>query len=72
MNPLLNMLINKAQSNPNIANSPRNKEIMRVLQNGTQEERENMARNLAQSYGCNNVDDAVKQAKNFFGKQRLI
>lgn len=72
MNPLINMLLNKAQSNPNIANSPRNKEIMRVLQNGTQEERESMARNLAKSYGCETLDDAVQQAKNFFGKQRLI
>lgn len=72
MNPLINILMQKVQSNPVITNSPRNQEILRVLQNGTQEERETMAKNLAESYGCTDVQEAAKQAQNFFQGKRLI
>lgn len=72
MNPMLNLLMKNVRKSPNIANSPRNQEILRVLESGSQEERENMARNLAESYGCNSVEEAAQQAQNFFKKQRLI
>lgn len=67
MNPL-NFAMQMLQKNPNIANNPNAKQMINVLQNGTDQEREELARNLCSSYGVT-PEQAVQQAKGFFNMQ---
>ena len=64
MNPM-QFAMQMLQNNPNIANNPNAQNMINVLQNGSDQEREELARNLCQSYGVT-PEQAVQQAKNFF------
>lgn len=52
--------------NPNVSNNPRAQEYIKIIQNGDSEQGERIANNLCQTYGMSK-EDAVKNAKNFFG-----
>lgn len=64
MNPM-QFAMQMLQNNPNIANNPNAQSMINVLQNGTDQDRENLAKNLCQSYGVT-PEQAVQQAKSFF------
>lgn len=64
MNPL-DIAMQMIRNNPNIANNPNAQSMLNVLQNGSNEEREQLANNLCQSYGVT-PEQAVQQAKSFF------
>lgn len=53
------------QKNPNIANNPNAQSMIDTLQNGSDQEREQLAKNLCNSYGVT-PEQAVQQAKSFF------
>lgn len=65
-NILMQFALNKIASNPDIANNPRNKELISIIQNGDSIKGEQVANNLCESYGLNK-DEALKQAASFFG-----
>lgn len=65
-NPIMNFAMNILRNNPNVANNPRNQELLNVLQNGDAQRGKEIAENLCNSYGMSK-DDAIKQARNFFG-----
>lgn len=64
MNPL-DFAMQAIRNNPNIANNPNAQSMLNVLQNGSNEEREQLANNLCQSYGVT-PEQAIQQAKSFF------
>lgn len=53
------------EKNPNIANNPRNQQMIEVLKSGDQAKGEELANNLCESYGVSK-EDAIKQAQGFF------
>lgn len=57
---------NMLEKNPNIANAPMAKEMIEVLKSGDNSRGEQMANNILQTYGITK-DDAISQAKKFFG-----
>lgn len=63
MNPMdmINMLM---QRNPNVANNARNREFMKVLQSGNQQEIENLANKICQTYGIT-PEQALQQLPGF-------
>lgn len=65
INPM-NFAMQMLQNNPNIANNPNAQSMINVLQNGSDKEREQLAKNLCSSYGVT-PEEAVKQAQQFFG-----
>lgn len=66
MNPLMFLVNSLIQRNPNIANNPRNQELLKVIQNGDSKKGEEIARNLCQTYG--ETPEAVTQkAAQYFG-----
>lgn len=67
MNPM-QFAMQALQQNPNIANNPNAQHMIQVLQNGTDQEREELAKNLCQSYGVT-PEQAIQQAKSFFKVQ---
>lgn len=64
MNPM-QFAMQMLQQNPNIANNPNAQHMIQVLQNGTDQEREELARNLCQSHEMT-PEQALQQAKSFF------
>lgn len=58
--------INLISKNPNIANNPRAKEYIQIIQNGDSSRGEEIANNLCQTYGMSR-EDAIASARNFFG-----
>lgn len=65
-NILMQFALNKIASNPDIANNPRNKELISIIQNGDSVKGKQVANNLCESYGLDK-DAALKQAAAFFG-----
>lgn len=62
----MNMALNMLKNNPNIANNPRNQEMISALQSGDENKCKQIAENLCQSYGTT-PDEALKKARQFFG-----
>ncbi|UNI72556.1 MAG: hypothetical protein [Chaetfec virus UA24_144] len=54
------------QKNPQIAGNPQAKEFIGVIQSGDAARGEQIANNILKSYGMTK-EDALQQAKNFFG-----
>lgn len=65
-NVLMQFALNKIASNPDIANNPRNKELISIIQNGDSVRGQQVAENLCKSYGVEK-DEALKKAATFFG-----
>lgn len=53
------------EKNPNIANNPRNQQMIEVLKSGDQAKGEELANNLCESYGVSK-EEAMQQAQGFF------
>lgn len=65
-NPIA-MLLNRAiQQNPNLQNIPQAQNYIRVLQSGDAQQGQQLAENICKSMGIT-PEQAVQQAKNFFG-----
>lgn len=67
MNPI-NFAMQMLKQNPSIANNSNAQNMINVLQNGSPQEQEELAKNLCQSYGIT-PEQAVQQAKSFFKVQ---
>lgn len=52
--------------NPQIANNPQAQQMINVIQNGNDEQGEQIAENLCKTYGMSK-EDALANAKRFFG-----
>lgn len=62
MTPLLKQAMNQLiQSNPNVANNPRNQALLNTLVSGDQEKIRQTVTNLCQTYGCS-VEQAGQEA----------
>ena len=57
------MMISK---NPRVANNPQFKQMIDVIQNGNDEQGQQIAENICKTYGVSK-EDAVADAKRFFG-----
>lgn len=66
LNGIMQQALNAARNNPNIANNPRNQELLNVLQSGDREKINQVGRNLCQSYGLTE-DQAREQVRSIFG-----
>lgn len=64
-NPIMNMAMNLLRNNPNIANNPRNREMIDALSSGDDTRCKQIAENLCQSYGTT-PEEAIKKARQFF------
>lgn len=66
MNDMLaDFAIRLINSNPNIANNPRNRELISVIQNGDSVRGQEIANNLCNTYGVPR-NQAVANARSFF------
>lgn len=61
----LDVILNMAQSNPNIANNPQAQAMLNVVRSGDSKKGEEIARNLCNTMGIT-PEEATKQAANFF------
>lgn len=52
--------------NPRIANNPQFKQMIDVIQNGNDEQGQQIAENICKTYGVSK-EDALTDAKRFFG-----
>lgn len=57
------MMINR---NPRVASNPQFKQMINVIQNGNDEQGQQIAENICKTYGVSK-EDAVADAKRFFG-----
>lgn len=64
-NPLMMLLSNLIQMNPNVRNNPRNAEMLNVVMSGDSAKGEEIARNLCKTYGTT-PEEATSNAKQFF------
>lgn len=62
---ITNFALQVINSNPNIANNPRNKELISIIQNGDAVRGQQIAENLCNTYGVPR-NQAVANAKSFF------
>lgn len=53
------------QNNPQIANNPRNKEMIEAIKNGDDKKGEELARNLCNTYG-DTPQGVIDKARKFF------
>lgn len=60
------LTMNLAMKNPAIANNPNAQAMLDVINSGDQARGEQLANNLLNTYGVSK-EDALKQAKQFFG-----
>lgn len=67
MNPL-QFAMQMMQKNPAIANDPEKQRMLDVLQNGSPQEQEQLARELCQARGIT-PEQAMQQAQGFFNFQ---
>lgn len=58
--------MNLMMKNPSIANNPNAKAMLDIINSGDAVRGEQLANNLLETYSVSK-DDALKQAKNFFG-----
>jgi hypothetical protein len=63
--PIMQFAANMIRNNPNIANNPRNKDLVNVILNGDSARGEQIATNLCNTYGVSK-EDGIQQAKQFF------
>lgn len=61
----LDVILNMAQTNPNIANNPQAQAMLNVVRSGDSKKGEEIARNLCNTMGVS-PEEATKQAANFF------
>lgn len=66
MNPIAELMNRLLSSNSQVANNPRNKGMIDVIQNGDNTKGEEIARNLCRTYGVT-PEEAIQRAKAFFG-----
>lgn len=66
MNNLMNFAMGIISKNPQIANNPNAREMIKVIQSGDFKRGQQIAQNLCQSNGTT-PEEAVKQACGFFG-----
>lgn len=64
MNPL-EIAMRMMQNNPAIAKDPEKQRMLQVLQNGSPQEQEQLARELCQARGVT-PEDAMQQVQSFF------
>lgn len=64
----MQMLMQRAMSDPRLANNPQAQEIVRVLQSGDQQAGEQLAKNYLQSLGISQ-EDAISQSQQFLKQQ---
>lgn len=69
MNPMVEMLIRKAEASPEIASNPMAASWLKTVKGGNHEEIEKLARNLCDSRGVT-VEQTISDAKRFFGVPR--
>ena len=67
-NPL-NLILQMAQSNPNIANNPQAQALLNVVKSGDAKKGQEIAQNLCNTMGIS-PEEAVKQASNYFNIPR--
>lgn len=65
-NPMIAFAMNLIQKNPQVANNPMAKQLIDVIQNGSDEQGRQIAENLCQTYGTTK-EQALADAKKFFG-----
>lgn len=65
MNALVNFLLQQVANNPRIQNNPNAQQWLQVIQSGNAQAGEQIARNIAQSYGMS-PEQATKQAESGF------
>ena len=58
--------LNLIEKNPNVSNNPMGKQMVEVIRSGDSAKGEQLANNLLNTYGVSR-DDALAQAKKFFG-----
>lgn len=63
MNALINLLIQRLAQSPNVQNNPNAQQWLNVIQSGDSAQGEQIARNIAQSYGMT-PEQATQQAQN--------
>ena len=63
---LYNFAMGILQTNPQVANNPRAKELIQVLQSGDTEKGQRIAQNICDSYGITK-EQALSQARQHFG-----
>lgn len=64
-NPLVQTMIDRIKSNPNIAGNPQALAYIEVLESGDSKRGQELANNLLETYGMTR-EDALAQAKQFF------
>lgn len=64
-NMLINMLLNQAKSNPNIANNKMAQEYINIIMSGDTQKGQQIAENICKTYG-KSKEDVLKEAKRFF------
>lgn len=63
MNAMINFLLQKIAQSPNLQNNPNAQQWIQVIQNGDAATGQQIARNIAQSYGMT-PEQASQQAQN--------
>lgn len=64
-NLLIDMMVNKALSNPSIRNNPTAMEYLNVIKSGDNKRGEEIANDLCKAHG-ETTDNAIQNAKRFF------
>lgn len=67
-NPL-NLILQMAQNNPEIANNPQAQALLNVVKSGDAKKGQEIAQNLCNTMGIS-PEEAVKQASNYFNIPR--
>lgn len=62
---MMQFALNMIEKNPQVANNPRNREMINVLKSGNEQQGIELASNLCNTYGVSK-EDACKQALGFF------
>ena len=65
-NKMIQFAMNLINRNPQIANNPMAQELIRIIQNGSEQRGETVAENLCKSYGVTK-EEALENARKFFG-----
>lgn len=63
MNALINLLIQRLAQSPNVQNNPNAQQWLSIIQSGDSAHGEQIARNIAKSYGMT-PEQAAQQAQN--------
>lgn len=66
-NGMLDLILQRIEQDPRIANNPNAKEMINVIKAGDSSRGEEMANNLLKSYGVSR-EEGLSQAQAFFGQ----